>query len=335
MSVIRSAGLRGFRSTVAELGGEADALAAEVGLPPEALDTDDLLVQDFAVAAVLDLAAARLGCADLGLRVAARQDLGMLGTLALAIQNSPTMRDALECTARYLFLHARSLSLTLEPDPYGSRGVVALRYGVAPGLPTPVQGTDLGLGVLHRMVTRLADGPYGLRTVELPHLPLAPLARYEEFFGVEVRAGRPAAMLRIPSSFADQPIRGSDEATRRLAIAVLAGQSPQAPVDVTTTVHAAVVRALGTADTDIASVARLLALHPRTLQRRLAAEGTTYAAVVDGVRRAAAHRYLTSTDVPMGQVAGLVGLAEQAVLTRCCRRWFGATPTSVRRAARA
>ncbi|NYG55975.1 AraC family transcriptional regulator [Nocardioides perillae] len=334
MAVIRSAGLRGFRATVAELGGDADALVREVGLPVEALDTDDLLVDDLAVATVLEVAAARLDCPDLGLRVASRQDLGMLGTLALAVQNSPTMRDALECTSRYLFLHSRSLSLSLEPDPYAVRGVVAIRYGSAPGLPDPVQGTDIGLGVLHRMVARLVGGPYGLRTVELPYHPPAPVARYEEFFGVEVRPGRPAALLRVPASLADRPVAGSDEGTRRIALAFLAGRSPEAPVDLTARVHAAVAQALGTAEVELPAVARLLAVHPRTLQRRLAGEGTTFAAVVDEVRRDTAWRYLTTTDLPLGQVAGLVGLAEQAVLTRCCRRWFGATPTAVRRAAR-
>src|SRR5690606_19255564 len=60
MSVIRSAGLRGFRATVAELGGDAEAFAQATGIPVAALDTDDLLVPDQAVAAVLELAAHRL-----------------------------------------------------------------------------------------------------------------------------------------------------------------------------------------------------------------------------------------------------------------------------------
>src|SRR3954454_12276332 len=57
MSVIRSAGLRGFRATVAELGGDPEACAARAGLPVEALDADDLLVPDLAVAEVLEIAA--------------------------------------------------------------------------------------------------------------------------------------------------------------------------------------------------------------------------------------------------------------------------------------
>src|SRR5205823_1063961 len=161
---------------------------------------------DEAMALTLEIAAGRLGCPDLGLRIATRQDLGMLGPLALAIRNSRTLADALECTSRYLFVHARALSLALEPDPYGDRGVIGLLYGVPQ--PAPVQGTDLGLAFLHKAIRRLVGGPYGLRSVELPYFPLAPRSVYEEFFGAPVRFERPAAMLRVPGSIAARTLTG-------------------------------------------------------------------------------------------------------------------------------
>lgn len=333
MSVIRSAGLRGFRATVAELGGNAEEFATAVGLPIAALDADDLLVPDQAVAAALELAAQRLDCPDLGLRISRRQDLDMLGPLALAIRNSPTLADVLECCSRYLFLHARSLHLALEPDPYGDRSVIALRYGIQPGLPTPVQGTDLGLAFVHRTFQRLVDERYGLRSVELPHRPAAPVRVYEEFFGAPVRVERPAAALRIPNRLASLSLSGGDENLHRLAMAFLAEQSGGADAAITPKVRAAVQQLLGTTAPEIAAVARLLTTHPRTLQRRLAAEGSSFAAIVDTVRRDEARRYLTTTDMPMSQVASLIGLSEQATFTRCCRRWWGTTPTAVRREA--
>ncbi|MEU1548571.1 AraC family transcriptional regulator [Nocardia sp. NPDC005745] len=330
MSVIRSAGLRGFRATVAELGGDAEALATACGLPVAALDADDLLVPDESVAAVLELAAHQLRCPDLGLRISHRQDLDMLGPLALAIRNSASLADVLECSSRYLFLHARSLSLTLEPDPYGDRGVIALRYGMRPGLPTPVQGTDLGLAFVHRTIQRLLDDRYGLRSVELPYRPAAAVAGYEEFFGAPVRVERPFAALRVPSSLASRPLTGGDENLHRLAMAFLAAQSGDAAA-FAPQVRAAVQQLLGTAAPEIGAVARLLMVHPRTLQRRLAAEHTSFAAILDEVRRDAARRYLTTTDMPMSQVASLIGLSEQATFTRCARRWWGTTPSAVRR----
>ncbi|MGI5470663.1 AraC family transcriptional regulator [Streptomyces sp. CA-132043] len=331
MSVIRSAGLRGFRATVAELGGNAEEYATAAGLPVAALDTDDLLVDDLAVTEVLELAATALDRPDLGLRVASRQDFGMLGALALAIQNSPTVADALECTSRYLFVHAQALSLSLEPDPYDAPGIAALRYGPHPGLPAPVQGTDLGLGFLHRAIQFLVDGPYGLRTVELPYRPAAPLAAYEEFFGAPVRVGRPAALLRVPRSLGDRPLAGGDEHLRQLALAFLAEQAPEERASLVPRVRGAVQQSLGTAPPDIGAVARLLSIHPRTLQRRLREEGTTYAAILDDVRRQAARHYLTGTALPMTQIAALLGLSEQSALSRCCRRWWGVSPTAVRR----
>lgn len=338
MSVIRSAGLRGFRSTVAELGGDAEEFARTAGIPAAALDTDDLLIPDHAVAAVLELAAHRLDCPDLGLRIAYRQDLDMLGPLALAIRNSPTLADTLECTSRYLFVHARSLSLEIEPDPYGDPEILALRCGVRPGLPNPVQGTDLSMGFVHRALQRLATPRYGLRSVELPYRPSGPISAYERFYAAPVHIGRPTAALRIPAALATRPLSGSDEILHRLALAFLAEQTSAtagedgAPTPIAQQVRAALRQLLGTTPAQIGMVAGLLSMHPRTMQRRLAEEGTGFAAILDEVRRRQARHYLTTTGMPLGQVASLLGLADQATLTRCARRWWGRTPTAVRRA---
>ncbi|MFF2396975.1 AraC family transcriptional regulator [Nocardia sp. NPDC058114] len=333
MPMIRSAALRGFRATVAELGGNADELAERAGLPPVALDSDDILISDLVAARVLESAARLLDCPDLGLRVAGRQDLGMLGPLSLAIRNAPTVADALECASRYLFLHAQGMSIAMEDDPDGARGVLALRYGVsAGGRVISVQGVDLGLGFLHRTIELLVGGRYGLRSVDLPYRPVAPIALYERFFGAPVRVARPAANLRVPRSITTLPLSGADESLMRLAMTFLAEQAPSHPALPTgTQVHAALQQSLGTAPAEIGVVARLLAVHPRTLQRRLAAEGTSFAAILDEVRRNQTHRYLTTTDMPMSQIAALVGLSEQSTLTRCCRRWWGATPRAIRR----
>jgi len=337
MAVIRSAGLRGFADVVAELGGDPAAYAVSAGLPVGALDADDLLVPDVAVAGVLEVAATALGRPDLGLLVAARQDLSLLGPLALAIENSPTIADSLTCTSRYLFVHAPAMRIGLEPDPDGEPGVEALRYDVTePGVRPPVQGTDLCLGTLHRNLRTLVGGGYGLRTVDLPHPALAARSVYEDFFGARVRFDRPAALLRLPSSLGALPLAGRDESVRRLALDFLARQTPGEATGgrVAPRVHGAVEQLLGTGVPEIRAVADLLDLHPRTLQRRLAAEGTSYATVLDDVRRTEARRYLTTTDLALGQVAGLIGLSEQSALTRAARRWWGAPPSQVRREGR-
>jgi AraC-like DNA-binding protein len=77
-------------------------------------------------------------------------------------------------------------------------------------------------------------------------------------------------------------------------------------------------------------IASLLVLRPRTLQRRLQDEGTTFETVRHEVYRRAASRFLRETDIPLAQVAAALGYSEQSALTRACRRWFSATPKQMR-----
>ena len=80
----------------------------------------------------------------------------------------------------------------------------------------------------------------------------------------------------------------------------------------------------------IEDVANMLHMHPRTLQRRLTTEGTTFEKVRDDVRRRMAEIYLANEVVPLAHVAHLLGYANQSVLTRSCLRWFGKTPLAMR-----
>lgn len=267
----------------------------------------------------------------MGLRMAARQDLTMLGSLAVAIQNSATLGDALECTTRYLFVHGRSLSLTLGEDPSGARGGAGLYYGPA-GAEGPIQGTDLAVGFIHRTITYLCGGRYGLLGVDLPYRPPASTAVYEEFFGAPVRVARnvPAAVLRIPRRLLEQRLEGVNDTLRQLALAFLAEQATPSTSMLTPRVRAAIQESMGAGTADITTIGRLLTMHPRTLQRHLDGEGTTFGAILEDVRRHTAHRLLTTTDLPIGQVSTLVGFAEQSALSRAAQRWWGSSPRRLR-----
>ena len=81
-----------------------------------------------------------------------------------------------------------------------------------------------------------------------------------------------------------------------------------------------------TADT----IAEQLGLHPRTLQRQLAAEGHRCQDLIDAERRVQATRYLAEPRLQLGQIAGLLGYTEQSTFNRSCRRWFGMTPGDYR-----
>ena len=77
-------------------------------------------------------------------------------------------------------------------------------------------------------------------------------------------------------------------------------------------------------------VAAELNLHPRTLHRRLAAEGTSFQKIKDEVRRDVMLYYLQQTRLDFTRISERLGFSEQSVMTRRCNRWFSASPTRVR-----
>lgn len=330
--MIRVASLRGFGPLVHELGGDSDALFARFGIPRQLLESDDGLVSITAHDRMLDVAAEQLGCPDLGLRLAERQDLSILGPLAVAIESSSTVAEALDCVSRFLFVHSPALRVDVRPDPRGRRGVIALTYrkDLRESLYSP-QAMELGLGLFYRVSVLLVGGPTGLRSVELPHAPVSPVQRYLDFFGSDVRFAAAAGALCVERRVLDERFAGADEAIRRIALDQLALDYREPGDTVATKVRLALAETLGTVSPGLANVARLLGTHPRTLQRRLAEERTSFDTILTDVRREAAHRWITCTELPLGQVAALTGFTEQSSLTHAVRRWYGVSPRELRR----
>lgn len=82
------------------------------------------------------------------------------------------------------------------------------------------------------------------------------------------------------------------------------------------------------------SVARALAMSSRSLQRRLAASGTTYQSLLDDVRRAAAIDLLARTDLESGEIAFLLGFEEVNSFIRAFSAWESVSPSKWREAKR-
>ncbi len=76
----------------------------------------------------------------------------------------------------------------------------------------------------------------------------------------------------------------------------------------------------------ISSIASDLARTPRTLQRHLAREGTSYQALLDEIRRATAQRLLVATALLETEVAFFLGFEEVNSFTRAFRKWEGMSP---------
>jgi len=78
-----------------------------------------------------------------------------------------------------------------------------------------------------------------------------------------------------------------------------------------------------------------LAMHRRTLNRRLKAQGTTFREVLEDVRFEAARQLLTATQSSLDDIAAALAYAGMSAFMRAFPRRAGSAPGQWRQAARA
>lgn len=92
---------------------------------------------------------------------------------------------------------------------------------------------------------------------------------------------------------------------------------------------------LGARPVTVSELALATGLSPRSLQRRLADQGTSVSMLLDEVRREMAVDALQTTDISMEALAHTLGYRAPATLTRAVKRWTGLTPSRLRRGVQA
>jgi AraC-like DNA-binding protein len=96
--------------------------------------------------------------------------------------------------------------------------------------------------------------------------------------------------------------------------------------DISGQVRGLIRHTIGHGCCSLVQVATRLAISPRTLQRRLAAQGITFKDLVIELRMELACQLLEGTNMPMGQLAQRVGYTEASAFTRAFRQHKGKTP---------
>jgi len=94
-------------------------------------------------------------------------------------------------------------------------------------------------------------------------------------------------------------------------------------------VEALLLPILHTRGANIDTIAAKLGYSRQTLFRKLKAEGTTFAKLLDGLRREMAMQFLN--DKTVSETAYLLGFSDRATFSRAFKRWTGSPPRLRRR----
>jgi AraC-like DNA-binding protein len=269
--------------------------------------------------------AAASGDPLIGFRVFAPDPLSWLGVLGHLMLASPTLRQAADNLMRYMPLVSPVVRPTIEAK--SDRVRVGLNL-VGGARPVPMQRYDFTWNLLLTTL-RFVGGRPDLKPVSVEYAYPAPLdpALWAGRFGCPVRFGAPANAVEFANADISAPIPTANPLAAEGLFRLLDERLVQAE----RSSFAARVREMLPAMIDQGgalrdAVARRLAISERTLQRRLADEGTDFSTLVDEVRRTIAQQYLGSDRISVKNLSYKLGFSDPSAFHRACLRWFGKAP---------
>jgi AraC-like DNA-binding protein len=328
-AMVRAQAVWGYRELVAELGADPVRLLRAAKIKSAVFDHPASLISFGALIQLLERSARDLACPDFGFRLAERQDIGILGPLAVAMRYSATVGEAMRCASKYMYVHNPAIGFSVRADNADDQALFAFEI-LSKHSPHCAQMIEHGVGITSRIVSMLSAERTHLNQVWLPHAAVASRATYRRHLGAPVEFRAPMAALAIDRADLDLALGEHNEELRAFAVDYLNVQFPARRLSLLVQVRKVIERLLGTGACGYAEVADSLAVHPRTLQRRLREEGTTFENIKDEARRDLAQRYLADPEVPLAQVTALLDYSEQSALTRSSQRWFHTTPSALR-----
>lgn len=327
--LVRALSLLGLPELVSELGGNLREIARDVNFDLSVLAAPDRLVSARKAHELVNHAAARLGRPDLGLQWGARSDPSRLGPLFVAVAHAATGRDAVDMIARFLHLNFPLGGVFLEKLPRRRELLTVRSYIADP--PLLIQFYERRVASLHVLVKHVCGAGYGPDEVWFSHDQLSPMSVYERVLGVRPRFGMNKNGLVIASARLDAIRPTANRQLREMAVAYLHQSAPPPGVSDAAKVRHLIETLMQTSDCDVATTARAMGLHQRTLQRRLSAQDITFEALKDDVRRSLSKVLLKDPAISITEASFRLHYASTSAFSRSCQRWFGVSPTQLRR----
>jgi len=242
---------------------------------------------------------------------------------------APTLAEAIERSIRFLRLLLPDLGVHLDIHPEQACLSIVENRPLVIGR---VFAFEWLLRLLHGLYSWLVGRSIVLDSVAFPY----PRPDHAEDYALIYTAHSTFDADRLTAVFAanllDLPIR-RDEAALQSFLEGAPGKLTtlyRRDREMVLRVRNALRDALPTSSS-LAEVARTLNLSPRTLHRRLEAEGSSFQAIKDALRRDLAINRLAKTRQALAAVAAELGFADSAAFYRAFVRWTGIAPAHYRR----
>ncbi len=300
---------------------------AEVGLDLDALRDPNVRIPSIKLQELLLLAQERCEDPIFGLHLVEYIHPTTFYSLGIAMYASETLGEYLDCFVKYYRLITTNdfLSAGLED------GVYTLRATPQPEMRMIPIRVD-GFAALTVRTARIAmQKRFHPHSVSLARpRPEGLEEDYESFFGCPVDFDAEFTAIRFKESDLAEKLPSANPELLRLYEKLTVNYLEKIDrADFPGRVHKELIKLLPTGVSGKEQVAQALYMSTRTLYNKLEGAGTTYREVLDGTRRSLAEDYIRR-DLPIYEIAYLIGFSDTANFSRAFKKWTGKSPMEYR-----
>jgi AraC-like DNA-binding protein len=324
---IRTGALSGFAELVVALGGQPQALLLQAGLAADQLTRPDEMIAVSKFSRLLTLAAEQLDRPEFGLQLASGQRISILGPAGQLINDKKTVAEAVDIAHRYLMLH--SPSETWRATAEGGLLIIS-HFEHYPQEAASIPHRELSLQAAYQ-VLREVNPEILPRRVCFTHKPTSPLRVYQHYFGCDVLFNQDQDLLVYEQRILTLPLLAVSEKIGARNDQLVEQLISSHHESTERKVRALIMETLTRQTCDIDSIAKLLGIHTRALQRQLKEEGIQYRQVLLDARMQLASWHLLSSDTDITRLADLLGYQDATAFSRAFRREKGHSPSQYRR----
>lgn len=321
--MIRSGALDGFEQLVKDLNGDPETLLDKCGLSSQDLKAPDTMIPFNIMVELLELSASQLDKPDFGLTLGIQQDVDALGNLGLLMLHCTNVREALTSTQRYIAAHSQAEYWRLIE--LGDLAYLE-RFSVSQEVSHARQFKELSFGVCLKLMKTIIKGSVVMERLEFAHAPISDIAVYKRLFGCDVLFNQEHDRLVVKRHYLDYEIETlSTDNKQRLEQGLLTTLS-QYGDDIERQITAIILQSLGGQTLNLESVAKLLNMNKRTLQRRLKVNQLSFKSILSNVRLKTACWHLEASSMDITLLSEILGYSDISAFSKAFKQETGVAP---------
>lgn len=328
-ALLSSSILVGAEALIRACGRDPTPVAHGSNLPTAALRDPEMIVPAGPVFDFFELAAQHCDEPAWGLRLGSGSRLAVIvGPVWILLRNAGTVARMWHdfVTNFDLYTSAAHMSFT-DTDEGG-----ILQWSAAAGVSgSEKQMAEFAMAVFCNEIRTHCGASWRPRAIEFRHGAPKDLRHHREALGTELSFNQSRNALLLDKKTLAQPlhIKGTPH-TRSLVRAVLRHGKEVEASSLPSQVESIIRDLLPFAACSVQEVSRAMGVSPRTLQARLARQGTSFHQIKDSVRADLSLKYLRDSSLRVGDIADLLGYRDLTAFSRSFRRWHGCSARSIR-----